>query len=210
MHCFKKWRNHQLAKPPSRRLPPPERPHLPEGDDAVETYNKLAQKAFERCSLCPCPKCARKFEPERLDAHVRTCQADPNPAAEAPQNHTWGPITRVGDGWELDELQRFCRQRRRADATAPTYFDAGTNGFQRGIRHSGAVKTDKWDVNGLSKRELIEKINTNLKRDGAAEAEAMVDGLWPQQQDFKQWLLEVFPDKLKIRQSVFSERLVPR
>ena len=43
-----------------------------------------------------------------------------------------------------------------------------------------------------------------------AEAEANDVALWPQQQDFKEWLLEVSPDKLKIRQSVFSERLVPR
>jgi hypothetical protein len=62
----------------------------------------------------------------------------------------------------------------------------------------------------LNKRQLIEKINTNLRRGGAAEAEANDAALWPQQQAFREWLVEVFPDKLKIRQSVFSERLVPR
>lgn len=210
MQCFEKWRHKELAKPPSRRLPPPKRPELPDGDDAVETYNQLAQEASDRCRLCPCPKCARTFEPERLDAHVRTCQETPDLAAEPPPKHSWGPITRVGHGWELEELERFCRQRRRAEAAAPTYFDGGTASFRPGIRHSGPVKTDRWDVNGLSKRELIDKINANLKRAGAAEAEANDVALWPQQQDFKEWLLEVFPDKLKIRQSVFSERLVPR
>jgi len=80
----------------------------------------------------------------------------------------------------------------------------------QGIKHSGAVKTDPWDVNGLNKRELIQKINMNLKRVGAAEAEANDAALWSQQQEFKEWLLEAFPAKRKIRQSVFSERLVPR
>ena len=209
VQCFNKWRIRELAKPPSRRLPPPERPELPEGDDAVETYNKLAQEASDRCRLCPCPKCGRKFEPDRLESHARTCEETPDPAAEPPPKHAWGPITRVGDGWELEELERFCRHRRRAEASAPTYFD-DKGSVMPGVRHSGAVKTDRWDVNGLSKRELIQKINANLKRAGSAEAEANDAALWPQQHDFKEWLLEVFPAKQKIRQSVFSERLVPR
>jgi hypothetical protein len=210
VQCFEKWRTRELAKPPSRRLPPPERPELPTGDDAIEAYNKLAQEASDRCRLCPCPKCARTFEPDRLESHARTCQETPDPAAAPPPKHAWGPITRVGDGWELEELERFCRQRRRAYSTAPTYFDGGTSAYKPGIRHSAAVKTDPWDVNGLNKRQLIEKINTNLRRGGAAEAEANDAALWPQQQAFREWLVEVFPDKLKIRQSVFSERLVPR
>jgi hypothetical protein len=164
--------------------------------------------ASHSCRLCPCPKCSRTFEPERLEAPVRTCEEEPDPDAEPPPKHAWGRITRVGDGWELDELQRFSRQRRRAGASAPSYFDAETSAYRTGIKHSSAVKTDPWDVNGLGKRELIKKINTNLEQDGAKEAEAAE--LQLEQQAFKAWLCEAFPAKPKTRQSVFSERLVPR
>lgn len=47
--CFIKWKDRELAKPPSRRLPPPERPELPEGEGGVEQYNELAQAASDRC-----------------------------------------------------------------------------------------------------------------------------------------------------------------
>lgn len=205
--CYRKWCTRELAKPPSRRLPPPQRPQLEAGDGAVEAYNELAQAASDLSCLCPCPKCARTFLPDRIEAHVRTCEEAPDPDAEPAPKHSWGAITRVGDGWGIDELQRFCRQRRVGSATVRYERDLKRVGER--VKHSGAVKTDPWDVNGLSKRELIVKINANLRRDGAAEAEAAELRL--EQEDFKEWLSAVaFPAKPKTRQSVFSERLVPR
>ena len=88
------------------------------GAGAVEECNELAQEASDRCCKCPCPKCGRTFLPDRLQAHVRTCEEEPDPDAEPAPAHSWGPITRVGGGWELEELQRFCRHKRLGAASA--------------------------------------------------------------------------------------------
>lgn len=205
--CFHKWCARELAKPPSRRLPPPQRPELVAGAGAVEEYNELAQEASDRCCKCPCPKCGRTFLPDRLQAHVRTCEEEPDPDAEPAPAHSWGPITRVGGGWELEELQRFCRHKRLGAASARYERDLKTVGER--VKYSGPVKRNPWDVNGLSKIELIEKINANLAKTGAAEAEAAELAL-SDPEAFKEWLAEQFPAKPRTRQAVFSQRLVAR
>jgi len=199
--CFEKWRTRELAKPPSRRLRPPERPELTPGG-TIEEYNVRAQESSDRCCLCPCPKCGRTFLPERLQAHVRSCEEEgvPNDGKEP---HEWGPITEVGDGWSMEELERFCH-RRRIDSGRKQYErDLGCVGER--VKASGPVKRDRWDVNGLSKRELIAKINRNLQSEKAASTIEGAEAI--KLEEFKLWLGEKITDK-PLARKVFSARLV--
>ena len=192
-----------VAKPPSRRLPPPVRPELIDGEP-LEAYNERAQASSDRCCLCPCPKCGRSFLPERLKPHMRGCEEEAG-AREVPPPHRWGPITCVGDGWTLDELQRFCHKRRQERGQAKRRHDLKRVGDR--IAVSGAVKRDRWDVNGLSKRELIERINSNLAHaHSQAPPVEQASGL----EAFKQWLASKFVAQPKLAARVFSARLVAR
>eukprot|EP01052_Picozoa_sp_SAG31_P037477 SAG31_NODE_4845_length_2908_cov_5.326095_4_plen_167_part_00 len=112
--CYKKWRTNAMARPPSRRLPPPQRPSL---DAELEAYNEAAQKASDMCMLTPCPQCGRRFPEDKIKAHVRACEDEPPPDAEPPPPPVdWGAVTEVGLEWTIEELERFCRRRRAESA----------------------------------------------------------------------------------------------
>jgi hypothetical protein len=199
--CYSRWCAREYCKPPSRRLPPPERPELVDGEP-LEAYNERAQKASERCSLYPCPKCGRRFDPERFQAHVRGCEE--NLQLDVEEAYKWGPVTSVGEGWSLDELLRFCH-RRRQQGGKEQYRRAAKRVGER-VPVSGAVKLDRWDVNGMSKRELIARINANLageRNDPTAE-----DAI--ELATFKRWLSGYFVAKPKLASRIFSARLVYR
>ena len=199
--CYEKWRSRELAKPPSRRLRPPQRPQLVPGG-TIEDYNVRAQESSDRCCLCPCPKCGRTFLPERLQAHVRSCEEEVAPADDQ-EPHEWGPVTVVGDGWSMEELERFCHRRRVASGRDQYERDLKSVGER--IKVSGPVKRDKWDVNGLSKLQLIAKINRNLHPAQAASTTDVTVAI--RLEDFKLWLGDKITAK-PLASRVFSARLV--
>jgi hypothetical protein len=195
--CYQKWRTREFAKPPSRRLPPPERPAL---DCSLEEYNVQAQASSDRCCLCPCPKCGRTFLPERLQAHVRSCEEESQLGASEPP-FKWGPVHEVGAGWSMEELQRFCHNRRLG--SAQQLYERNLKSVGERIKHSPAVKRDSWDINGLSKRELIAKVNRNLAASRAATDEDDLLGL----ENFRSWLGTLITRK-QTASRVFSRRLI--
>lgn len=75
--CLKKWRleNDKIPKP-QRRKTPTKPEILPEIDGMSnnERFNEAARQSA-LSQLLPCPNCGRKFNPDRLPVHLRSCKA---------------------------------------------------------------------------------------------------------------------------------------
>ncbi|XP_052098387.1 zinc finger protein 474-like [Mytilus californianus] len=76
--CLKKWRYENDKIPKLQRRKTPTKPEiLPEinGKGNNERFNEAAWQSAQS-QLLPCPNCGRKFNPDRLPVHQRSCKAD--------------------------------------------------------------------------------------------------------------------------------------
>lgn len=76
--CLKKWRAENDKLPKSQRRKTPTRPEilpsLANGDSSdVERFNEAAWKSAQD-QLIPCENCGRRFNPDRLPVHQRSCK----------------------------------------------------------------------------------------------------------------------------------------
>jgi len=108
--CFAKrmqaWKSGDTAtRGPKPRFPSASDPSptaVTQGSDAVDAFNAEQFREFQR-NLAPCHNCGRKFFPDRLEVHLRSCKptgksAPAPPAAAhrdakpAPPSHTQKPL----------------------------------------------------------------------------------------------------------------------
>lgn len=228
--CYKKYRANAMSRPPSRRLPPPERPPL--GSD-IEAYNVAAQLSSDLCCLAPCPQCGRKMNEDKLRTHVRSCEDEPPDDLEPPPVVAWGTVTEVGLEWSVEELELFCKRSattprlrpappRPASARAATGQPAESANVPDRRRRAAAGRAERdpdqadwvlaagpirdhaWDVNGLGHRQLVAKVNLNLKaapRTGPADSGPQLVG------EFKDWLAGQFGAAPKAKARTFERTL---
>lgn len=81
--CLGKWRSENAKLPPQMRRKTPTKPEIlktfdPSAsrrqlEDAMDAMGKAAYESFQQ-QLCPCPVCGRRFAPDRLIVHQRSCK----------------------------------------------------------------------------------------------------------------------------------------
>jgi hypothetical protein len=70
--CLKKWEIENNKLPRELRRPKPKKPEHG-GQITREEMNELAWEA-SKAQLIPCQNCGRKFAPDRLPVHQRSCK----------------------------------------------------------------------------------------------------------------------------------------
>lgn len=90
--CTKRWETDEAQKPVRERRPVPKPPQnydmikakgssLKQKD--MDAFNEEAFKQYSEESRVPCPFCARKFLPDRLEVHLRSCGKGKSPPPKA-------------------------------------------------------------------------------------------------------------------------------
>ena len=96
--CKKKWETEESKKPKNDRRPLPQPPKdfdsikIKGGSMKQSEMDALNEEAFNKFneeSRVPCSNCGRKFLPERLEVHLRSCKPK-GAAAAAPTNNKSG------------------------------------------------------------------------------------------------------------------------
>uniref|UniRef100_S4RA66 C2HC/C3H-type domain-containing protein n=1 Tax=Petromyzon marinus TaxID=7757 RepID=S4RA66_PETMA len=74
--CLEKWKNENDRLPRELRRPVPKKPLVAQaggGTGAIAVSNEAAWESFKG-QLVPCSNCGRKFAPDRLQVHQRSCK----------------------------------------------------------------------------------------------------------------------------------------
>ncbi|XP_046358986.2 zinc finger protein 474-like [Haliotis rufescens] len=73
--CLEKWKIENDKLPREQRRPEPKKPEILKagGKMDAEAMNEAAWKSAQS-NLVPCPNCARTFNPDRLQVHLRACK----------------------------------------------------------------------------------------------------------------------------------------
>lgn len=77
--CLKKWEVQNSLLPRELRRPKPVKPDFGGGNGASMTREEMNEAAWEasKAQLVPCENCGRRFAPDRLPVHQRSCKPKP-------------------------------------------------------------------------------------------------------------------------------------
>ncbi|KAI8909739.1 hypothetical protein EDD86DRAFT_144932 [Gorgonomyces haynaldii] len=106
--CIEKWHLEQSKFPKSQRKPLPQKPVIDQSiprtaKEEAEQYNELANQTFLDQARDECPNCARKFLPDRLLVHLKSCKADPK---AKPKN----VLLQCSSGHRVKATDKFCSE----------------------------------------------------------------------------------------------------
>lgn len=143
VQCKALYEKREMAKPPKERRPLPPDPSDFMGSSNLDEFNDEAMKSWQK-TLVPCSFCGRKFLPDKLAIHNRSCTAS-NPAKRV------GQVASSNDNYDRNmEYDAAPPRRSGYERSERNSYDIDSADYEMGKMSLGGRTQDMGSVNQYS------------------------------------------------------------